>query len=560
MKSRRQGFVLITVLLVMVVVALLVVGTAFTTLVNRGITANQQGSTDAYYVAKAGAEKYKTVAFQTYRYYLEHPDKYQTALAKSGSEKENYSACGNFLRIGLDLNRDGDFDDAGDLKDGKTLGPFNEGNGNYTIEFELEKSGRYVILTSVGRVGRSRSTVQLVLEARNVSPTSNALFIGDGGISGSVDVYGSVYIKKAGSPSSTTPLTGVVAGKTSSFAIHNAYRKQTLTELLQNNNDGVVKDIKFLRDNFHKQGNLCSSLRAENADEKLGDTVSLGAASADADLENNLSGVRVGENYPGDAKLSGSTEVYADLKTKLDVEINFPTDLGTVAVGAPKFESSADCDPAISQNQDLVFEVGTVVFGVLSPPKKVICKSVDSSGATVGFEYTPPTASKPGVLVVIGLVNFQGLNLNFEEDINIQIDGEATLFVEGDVIIAKNLAFGKKEDLPSGHSFPYTNNVLGVIATGKINVSGEPNKQVMVGVFHAGERVEIAEGTTVFGSVITPKLCVTSASVSPTDPCDGTQSANFVKIPDLEYNLPPGFNQLANATVPTFRVASFERR
>ncbi len=38
------------------------------------------------------------------------------------------------------------------------------------------------------------------------------------------------------------------------------------------------------------------------------------------------------------------------------------------------------------------------------------------------------------------------------------------------------------------------------------------------------------------------------------------QTAHFVQVPGLEYNLAPGLSQLDNAAVPTYEVASFERR
>ena len=568
----RQGFILITVLLVMVVVALLVVGTAFTTLVNRGITANQQGSTDAYYIAKAGAEKYKTVVFQTYRYYLGHLDKY-----RSNNDLKDNSACGNFLRIGLDLNRDGDLDDSVDLsaedlrkKDGRTLGPFNEGNGSYTIKFELEDSGRYVVLTSVGRVGRSRSTVRLVLEARNISPMSNALFVGAGQpsniITGGVNIYGSAYL--TGNETNfkdSNPNNDYIFDENSSFAVHNFYEKPTLTNLFKDNTNAKIED--FLKTNFHVQRNLCSTLRVKNARVKVGNKVNLG----DADVPGytaTLSGVHVGTDYSADVKLTGSVNVFADLKTKLDVdEINYPT------LDKPCERDSSEtwrtCLNKDAQNQnsnaDEPGRRGIVVSNstpsgswgscdltsILPPPGDTVyfgtvgqtCKGADSLGRPVGFEYNS------GELKVFGLVNFQGLNVEFTGNTKLRFDGGAGFFVEtvagsgGNVTIAGDL-------LPRS-SFPYQEDVLGIIAEGKLELTG-PTSQVVAGVFYAGEEADIAAGATVFGSAITKKLCVAG--------CTANEEANFVKIPDLEYNLPPGFSQLADATVPTFRVASFERR
>ena len=542
----RQGFILITVLLVMVVVALLVVGTAFTTLVNRGITANQQGSTDAYYVAKAGAEKYKTVVFQTYRYYLGHLDKY-----RSNNDLKDNSACGNFLRIGLDLNRDGDLDDsvdlsAEDLKNSRTLGPFGEGNGSYEITFKANE--QYLTLISVGRVGRSRSTVQLVLEARNVSPMSNALFVGAGQsgniITGGVNIYGSAYLTgNEATFKDSNPNNDYIFDENSSFAVHNFYEKPTLTNLFKDNTNAKIED--FLKTNFHVQRNLCSTLRVENARVKVGNKVNLGDASAGSDYKATLSGVHVSTNYSNDVKLTGNTSVYADLKTKLDVEENdFPAlDTDSLGEGAGLLIENAGTG---------LCNVSGTLFEFKDTDMDCLVKDV-SNNPVAGFKYSYDSDSEIGTLEVFGLVNFRGLNLQFKKNIKVQVDGEATFFVEdGDVKIDGDL-------LPSD-SFPYQKDVLGIIAEKRLEltgaqqqlVKGTPKGQIVAGVFYAGEEADIAAGATVFGSVITKKLCVAG--------CTANEEANFVKIPDLEYNLPPGFSQLADATVPTFRVASFERR
>ena len=544
MKKGQQGFILIAVLLIMVVVSLLVIGTAFTTVIDRSVAANQQGSTDAYYIAKAGADKYKAVAFQTYRYYLDNLDDYQDEL------QEGNSACGNFLRIGLDLNRDGDLEDAGDLTSGRTLGPFSEGNGTYTITLEPDTFGQYFILTSIGRVGRSRSTVQLVLEARNAGTTGYALFVGDGkpgnGVIGGVNIYGSAYVTGDKAKFEDFDSTNDYITSGSSFAIHNFYEKSTLTNLFSANAKAKVEE--FLHSKFHDQRNLCSTLRIETGRVNIGGNVKLGDTEKTG-YKNTISGIHVAEKYATDVT---GANVYADLKTGLDIEkVDYPA-------------LDAATKSALGEAAGLLVEAGSC--GLTSPLEfdstDVVCKKTDVYGKEVGFEYNATFRQ----LKVFGLVHLRSLNVIFKQNTKIIIDGEATFFVEdGDVTI--------KEDLLPSSSFPYGHDVLGIITDGQIILTGKPEGQVVAGVFYSSdevkdpvlypneqEKVKVAEGTTVFGTIITPSFCVTGLPAEPASLCNGTKPANFVKIPDLEYNLPPGFSQLANATVPTFRVASFERR
>jgi Tfp pilus assembly protein PilX len=71
MMKRSEGFVLVTVLLVMVVVGILALGASFTSLIDRQVSANQRGASAAYYVAEAGIQYYKTWIFNNLVDYYE---------------------------------------------------------------------------------------------------------------------------------------------------------------------------------------------------------------------------------------------------------------------------------------------------------------------------------------------------------------------------------------------------------------------------------------------------------------------------------------------------------
>jgi len=92
---RRKGIALVATLAVVAVIAVLVFGTFFTTQLEIWTTRNDVTANQAYAVAQAGIQKYKTLAFQAFRYYLNNINAY-------GSELARYAQCGNLLTIGLD--------------------------------------------------------------------------------------------------------------------------------------------------------------------------------------------------------------------------------------------------------------------------------------------------------------------------------------------------------------------------------------------------------------------------------------------------------------------------
>lgn len=587
--KQQRGFALIAALLVMVVVVILVFGTAFTTMIDRAISANQRAATDAYYVARAGVEKYKTAAFQAFRYYLDHMELYNDEL--SGGNP----TCGNFLSIGLDLNRNGSLTDPEDLIDGKIISGVPEGNGTYDIKFEV--AGKYIVLTSVGHVGRARSTVQLVAQPRNAGALSYAIFAGDGQqnkfINGGANIYGSVYVE--GDPEALTdadPDNDYVITSKGNFSMHNFYTESTLQDLIKDNAK-KINVREFLRLNAITQEDLCSSLRVNHGKVQVGGSTTLGDTSASAGYKANMAGVHVGNNYNDFVDVTGGADVYADLKTGIDIDgIAFPVlDVnsdgqkfcarndtktwreclhedaenvnpesneddrrGIVITTTPPYANyatsmtgSCDLSPLISEE--------TVSFS----DEEVNCLGLDSLGRTVGFEYTYNSSTKQGQLEVYGLVNFRGLNLHFQEDVLVRFQNKAAFFVESDPVTDVGGNVTVDGDLLPGTSFP-DKDVLGIIAEKQVYMSGAtqnipdaPSGQVTAGLFYAGELGIVAKSATVFGTLMTPKFCTTSN-------CTAGQTAKFVQVPGLEYNLTPGFSQLEGSTIPTYRIASFERR
>lgn len=466
---RNNGFALIAALLIVVVVAVLVLGTSFTSLIDRSISANQRGSTDAYYVAKAGVDMYKTIAFQAYRYYLEHPELYEDEVNDANM------ACGNYLSIGIDLNRDGVID-GDDLQDGDTLGPFDEGNGTYTINFEV--AGRYIVLTSIGRVGRARSTVQIVAEPSNAGLFDQALFAGPGsaqsGVNGGVNIYGSVYIE--GNPElliDSDPDNDYVIKASGNFGQYNYYTKGDLDKLLSTTNVSYDELKSFLSLNYLEQEDMCAHLRVKNGKIEVTGSAAVGGVANDnvdtTGFKTTLEGVEVG---------NGRSDILPDLDN-IEADIIRDFDLEP----APKFpklddaglELAAECYPdevtpvtwrtclhnngninnqsrlevrydpisglytanyAFTRNQETQqgamsdCDLSESLSGnVLTFGNSAIRCAIDYDAdgeIDAGFDY-----DSSGVLTVHGVNNFQGLDLAFSKNVEVRFEDKATFFVEG---------------------------------------------------------------------------------------------------------------------------------
>lgn len=187
MLKRQDGFLLVTVLFVMVVVTILALGTSFTSIIDRQVANRQRVGTEAFYLANAGMERLKTALF----------------LTLSDQFGDGTDACG-FPEFDVDLGG------GLILLPGITSAPIPFTpitNGWYEVRFE--RSGAYYVLTSTGFLAATvdadqrsaQSTIQLVA-AVGEGPSGvwdNAIFArilssGSGALTGTIAAYGSVHI------------------------------------------------------------------------------------------------------------------------------------------------------------------------------------------------------------------------------------------------------------------------------------------------------------------------------------------------------------------------------
>ncbi|MEJ2288013.1 MAG: pilus assembly PilX N-terminal domain-containing protein [Deinococcales bacterium] len=443
MRRNVEGIALVTALAILAIVTLLVVGTVFTTQIESWTTRNDATSTQAYYIAHAGLEKYKTIAFQTYNFYLNHLQDYGDSLGTT-------AICGNLLASGLDLDRDFSFSSTNDLLPGGSI-TRNYGGGTYKITYAV--SGPDIVLTSVGTIHKARATVQVVFHPQNAGLFSNALFAG-GGISsqyinGDAQVYGSVYVEG----DAANPTT--VINSNGNFSMHNYYDSTEIANLF--GNTFTTTQLKsMLGATATDQTDLCARLRVAYGSVATSGSVTLGAAQSTApssDYKASLAGLNV---YQGSSDISqtGSSTIYADnypngdLSYDLSKNMPLPNLDTTPCKSDPSHSwrycldngsqaSSFPVDAALTTSGSCVLPMvgSTITFDTTT----IDCTytTTDAHGNTVqhGFKYSYDASTGSGTLTVHGVVDFKGYNLHFSKNVQTQYSGKATIMattVNGD--------------------------------------------------------------------------------------------------------------------------------
>lgn len=575
MRRNQHGIALVTALVILAVITLLVLGTIFTTQIESWTTRNDATSTEAYYVAQAGLEKYKTVAFQTFRFYLDHLQQYGNSLGTS-------AICGNLLASGLDLDRDFTFDTSkGDVLPGGSIqGTY--GGGTYTITFA--PNGSDVVLTSVGRIHGAKATVQVVFHPQNAGLFSNALFAGGGVsskfINGGAGVWGSVYVEGP-TPSSGTPPT--VISTNGNFSMHNYYDNSDLLNLMGNRfTTQQLQDM--LGATATDQKDLCARLRVNYGQISAGGSTVIGDATAPTGYKSSLSGLNV---YRGsqDISISGSTSVFADNypNGNLGYDLSKPIELPTLDGTHCKSDSTLtwrECmanDPETANfptdasnnsqcNLSSIASGNTLTFGTTA----IDCSWTPAGGSPHGFTYEQDSSGNWD-LKVYGIVDFQGYDLHFARNVATRFKGKATIMaskdsngnggditIDGDVLPSTDQVCDPGTNLNCHTpSFP-SDEVLGMIAENDLTFTGANQNQLStgtqtsVGLFYAGNVASIEKGGVVMGTVIGNAISTSSGNAG--------QTSKIFQVPGLEYNLAPGFNQIPNDLVATFHILSYERR
>ncbi|HKI57705.1 MAG TPA: PilX N-terminal domain-containing pilus assembly protein [Trueperaceae bacterium] len=570
MRRDSKGIALVTALAILVVVSLLVLGTVFSTQIQSWTTRNDTTSTQAYYIAHAGLEKYKTIAFQSFRFYLDNLQHYGSALGTS-------AICGNLLSSGLDINRNFVIDSSdGDLMPGGSRTE-SYGGGTYTVTFTPD--GSNVILTSVGKIHGAKATDQVVFEPKNAGIFSNALFAG-GGISskyinGGAQVWGSVYIQGPDPTAVTNPPT--VISSNGDFGMHNFYDDSQLLNLMGNKfTDNQLQSM--LGATATDQKDLCAHLRVAYGQVDTGGNTTIGDSTAPSGYKSSLQGLNVSSGAT-DISSGGSSTIYADnypngnLGYDLTKTMQLPTFAGPCKTGnswgeclqrdAKTYTSDASTNPG---GCDLSTIASGTTLDFDSTP--ISCVIYDSNNKPVGgFSYQQGSDGSDWNLNVYGLVNFNGYDLHFAKNVAARFSGKATIMVTQDSGGTGGNITVDGDILPSTHqvcdptchtpSFP-DDEVLGLIAQNDLTFTGVNENQLLsstqtaVGLFYAGNQASVQKGGVVMGTVIAKGISTSSGNAG--------QTAKVIQVPGLEYNLAPGFTDLPNDLEATFRILAYERR
>ncbi len=578
---RSRGIALVATLAVVVVIAILVFGTFFTTQLEIWTTRNDVTANQAYAVAQAGIQKYKTLAFQTFRYYLNNINTY-------GSELARYAQCGNLLTLGLDLDRDGIFTADTDLLNGGTLTEtvgFPDGSqGTYTIS--LSVSGAYLTLRSVGQYGGAQATVTAVARVSSKGIFSNAIAtgLGVGTMNGNLEIWGSVYAH-ASNP------TDFVIGSSGAFKMHNYYTASQLADLF-GNRFSASEIQTFLKLQAIEQRDMCATLSVTGGKVKIWGNSQIGDPSLPDGLSPTegwnpkVDGIYVGNGSQGsqcnnvndspDVCVGGGANLYTSGGVGAFPYSNPPAIPSLTGPCTKSGQTWRECLQNLAATQGVVLERGAApipsglvcnlnsILSRKNPPTltfgetPITCLDGTPPNAR-GFVYTYDSDLKRGTLTVYGTVNLRGYDLEFKEDVVVRYTNKATLFVEAKQNQGGNITLDG--DLLPDQSFP-DRDVLGLIAEKVLTITGDtqnlpdnsPPKQVVMGLFYAGERAVIQQNSTVFGTVVAREVCTSNNCNA------GSGNTNVVQVPGLEFNLPPGFDLASNTTSAFFGQLTYERR
>jgi hypothetical protein len=584
-----KGIALVATLSLLVLIAILVFGTFFTTQLELWITRNDTSSVQAFYAAEAGVQKYKAALFQQYVWQERNGSVPQTG----GS-----TVCYSVFLEGIDWNRNGTLDnDERFVNNTMTLAtdePVVDAQGRpvgrYSVELVRTTSPRIYTLISRGESGGARARVQATVLLETPSPLNVAIFAGSGQanrwLNGGATIRGGIYI--VGDPNN--PDQEVISSN-GNFSLLNWY------DLTNTRDYGNLRN--FVTEANHRATDLCASLRVQYG------KISVGGSTQIGEPDNKVKGVFVGRGLqditgnavdvctrtrgvcteaiggfdlsdpPAFPTLDGPGGCGAGRSWRTCLREEAVNSLRIVAGGTePTIQWPSSATPASPPDScKNAFKAATVTFGKVedrggrgggggggggggnagSGPPTVDC-SYTLNGAKGGFKYIP---GDPATLEVYGTVVLEGFDLEIWQNVlytaNTGDAKNATL-----AVLAKD-GQGGNLDI-NGNLLPNTNqglfpeHVLGLVAEKNVYQRG----QYVTAPVYAGGTFRIVRQNVLVGSVVSNEFCTTSAGNQTN--CAAGQSAEVVFV-NTGANRPRPL-QLLDRTAGryAFLVLSYERR
>lgn len=558
----RKGIALVATLALMVVIALLVFGTFFTTQIELWTTRNDTTSVQAFYAAEAGLQKYKAALFQQYVW------REQQGGTGGGS------GCFTSLARGLDLDRDG------------TLTPFvnnrlvlaqdevvTDANGNpvgrYTVTlYKDAEDGQLFTLVSEGTSGGAKATVQATFRISNTGYLEQAIFAGAGQankwLNGGATIRGGVYV--VGSPNN---LDQYVIEANGNFALYNWYDLNTYS--------GIANRVE---PSYQRAQDLCASLRVQYG------KISVGGSTQIGEPNNKVKGVFVGR---GAQDITGQNVGVCQNNKGVCTEAMggfdlsdpppFPTlDAKLDSDACSAYPTWRDClrAKAALRIQRLRNEVSVISPPALTLPpsclqamqsgtltldnKDVDCTFTRLDGSRGGFRYTYTgnNRSGQGLLQVFGDVVLEGLNLVLNQPTDYQASSSSGSAKSATfAVLAKDGAGGNLDIngslLPDASFGSFPGHALGLVVEKNLYQRG----QYVMAPLYAGGTFRVVKDKVLFGSVIANEFCTTSAGNRTS--CNAGQKAEVVYIRIPKENRPVLLPDLKGGK-PVFQVLSYERR
>jgi hypothetical protein len=560
-----KGIALVATLSLLVLIAILVFGTFFTTQLELWITRNDTTSVQAFYAAEAGVQKYKAALFQQYVWQERNGSVPQTG----GS-----TVCYSVFLEGIDWNRNGTLDsDERFVSNTMTLAtdePVVDAQGRpvgrYSVELVRTNNPRIYTLISRGESGGARARVQATVLLETPSPLNVAIFAGSGQanrwLNGGATIRGGIYI--VGDPNN--PDQEVISSN-GNFSLLNWYD-------LRNTRDyGNLGN--YVSEANRSATDLCASLRVQYG------KISVGGSTQIGEPDNKVKGVFVGrglQDITGNAVdvCTRTRGVCTEAIGGFDLSDPpaFPTLDGPGGCGAGRswrtcLREEAANSLRIVRGSPLPSSWPPLAIPPAPPPscltafsgttvrldgQTVDCSYTLPSGAKGGFKYTP---GNPATLEVYGTVVLEGfdlvLNRNTQYVARTGSAQNASLAVlayggqGGNLDIYGNL-------LPNPTQGLFPEHVLGLVAEKDVYQRG---RYVMAPVY-AGGTFRIVQQNVLVGSVVSNEFCTTSAGNQTS--CAAGQSAEVVYV-NTGANRPRPL-QLLDRTAGryAFLVLSYERR
>ncbi|RTH32145.1 competence protein ComZ [Thermus scotoductus] len=562
-----KGIALVATLALMVVIALLVFGTFFTTQIELWTTRNDTTSVQAFYAAEAGLQKYKAALFQQYVW-----------REKQGGTGGG-SGCFTPLVNGLDLDRNGTLIPFTNnqlvlAENEAVMDAFGNPVGRYRVVlYKDAQDGQLFTLVSQGTSSGAKATVQATFRISNAGYLEQAIFAGTGQankwLNGGATIRGGIYV--VGSPSD--PDQTVIAAN-GNFALYNWYDLYDLKAY-----PGIASRVE---PGYQKVQDLCASLRVQYG------KISVGGSAQIGEPTNKVKGVFVGRGAQDITGENGkNVDVCRNNKNNKGVKGVCTETLGGFDLSNPppfptldaKLDSDA-CSAYLTWRDCLqnraalrIRRLGNLVsiatpLGVNLDPsclqamqsgtltldnkdKDVDCTFTRPDGSRGGFRYT--YGGGKGLLEVFGDVVLEGLNLVLNQPTDYQASSSSGSAKSATFAVLKDKdGAGGNLDingslLPDASFGSFPGHALGFVVEKDLYQGG----QYVMAPVYAGGTFRVEKNNVLFGSVIANEFYTTSANAG--------QKAEVVYIRIPKENRPVLLPDLKGGK-PVFQVLSYERR